>query len=83
MCLSCYIAYVHKSDIVKEFNSKQLSFITTRNFDTMDKEALFFFKFIIYANSMNLKYTLKKMARKIKPSRGCQRGLFQYNMNYR
>lgn len=83
MYLSCHSAHVHKSDIVKEFYSKQLSFITTRYFDTIDKETLFFFKFIMYANSVKLKYTLKKMASKIKPSRDCQRGLFQYNMNCR
>lgn len=68
---------------MKEFYSELLSFITTRNFDTMDKETLFFFKFIMYVNSVDLKYTLKKMASKIKPSRDCQRALFQYNMNCR
>lgn len=81
MYLSCYSAYAHKSDIMKEFYSEQLSFITTRNFDTMDKETLLFLKCIMYENSVNLKYTLKKVASKIKPSRDCQRALFQYNVN--
>lgn len=47
-----------------------MNFITTRHFDSMDKETLFFFKCLMCANSQEgkINFKKKKKARK-KPSR--------------